>query len=283
MPLNSTAKPPVKPKPIVFTDLDGTLLDLHTYSFAESLPGLRALQNHGVPVVFASSKTFAEQRHLQQQLGVRDPLITENGSAIFVPEGYFGFEFVFDHHRDGYRVIELGTPAERIRAILQEIRAALSLQFIGFAELSVAELQQHTGLDAEAAKRAQLRDYSETVIAQWNEPEWRQFQQALWQRGLACHPGGRFYTVASQRADKGRAIRILSELYRQQFGAIRTVGIGDSPNDVSLFEAVDEAYLVQRPDGTWLDVPLPSIRRIDGIGQQGWLKVASKLLASMTK
>ncbi|MDQ7051504.1 MAG: mannosyl-3-phosphoglycerate phosphatase [candidate division KSB1 bacterium] len=283
MPQNSTAAPQLKPKPIVFTDLDGTLLDLHTYSFAESLPGLRALQNHSVPVVFASSKTFAEQRHLQQQLGVHDPLIAENGSAIFVPEGYFGFEFAFDRHRDGYRVIELGVAAERIHAILQDIRTRQSIQFTCFAELSVAELQQHTGLDAEAAKQAQLRDYSETVIAQWNETEWRQFRQALQKRGLACHPGGRFYTVASQRADKGRAIRILSELYRQQFGAIRTVGIGDSPNDVSLFEAVDDAYLVQRPDGTWLDVPLPSIRRIDGIGPHGWLKVASELLVSIAE
>ncbi len=44
-------------KLIIFTDLDGTLLDLHTYSFEKSLPGLGLLRQKNVPLVFCSSKT----------------------------------------------------------------------------------------------------------------------------------------------------------------------------------------------------------------------------------
>ncbi|RLG21689.1 hypothetical protein DRN72_03465 [Methanosarcinales archaeon] len=41
---------------VVFTDLDGTLLDSE-YSFEEALDTLRWLEDNHIPVVFCSSKT----------------------------------------------------------------------------------------------------------------------------------------------------------------------------------------------------------------------------------
>jgi predicted mannosyl-3-phosphoglycerate phosphatase (HAD superfamily) len=45
---------------LVFTDLDGTLLDHHSYSCEEAMPAVRALAEAGFPLIFNSSKTAAE-------------------------------------------------------------------------------------------------------------------------------------------------------------------------------------------------------------------------------
>ena len=45
---------------IVFTDLDGTLLDHHTYDYSPALPALAKLQEKQIPLVFCTSKTAAE-------------------------------------------------------------------------------------------------------------------------------------------------------------------------------------------------------------------------------
>jgi mannosyl-3-phosphoglycerate synthase len=53
---------------IVFTDLDGTLLHPITYSYHESVEAVKWLRENGIPIVFCSAKTRAEQKvyHLSQ-------------------------------------------------------------------------------------------------------------------------------------------------------------------------------------------------------------------------
>ncbi len=45
---------------IVFSDLDGTLLDHRTYDYTPALPALASLQEKQIPLVFCTSKTAAE-------------------------------------------------------------------------------------------------------------------------------------------------------------------------------------------------------------------------------
>jgi HAD superfamily hydrolase (TIGR01484 family) len=45
---------------LVFTDLDGTLLDHHTYSFEPALPALNSLKEKNIPLIICTSKTRAE-------------------------------------------------------------------------------------------------------------------------------------------------------------------------------------------------------------------------------
>lgn len=73
---------------MVFTDLDGTLLDHQTYSFAPAKPALAALRAARVPLVPCSSKSLAEMVELQQALELDGPLIVENGGGVFLPMGH---------------------------------------------------------------------------------------------------------------------------------------------------------------------------------------------------
>ena len=59
----------VTPFYVIFTDLDGTLLDHDTYEWKEAEPALDLCKKLGVPVVFVSSKTRAEIEVLRRQDG----------------------------------------------------------------------------------------------------------------------------------------------------------------------------------------------------------------------
>ena len=41
---------------LVFTDLDGTLLEYETYSFERALPAIRALKEKNIPLIFPPAR-----------------------------------------------------------------------------------------------------------------------------------------------------------------------------------------------------------------------------------
>src|SRR3989339_344329 len=102
------------PELIVFTDLDGTLLDHDTYAYDEARPGLDRLAAEGVPLVLVSSKTRPEIEELRARLGNRHPFVPENGGAIFIPRDC-GLDIPPEAKAMGdYRVILLGRPRAEI-------------------------------------------------------------------------------------------------------------------------------------------------------------------------
>jgi predicted mannosyl-3-phosphoglycerate phosphatase (HAD superfamily) len=97
--------------PVIFTDIDGTLLELETYSYAASADAVARLVQAGVPVVLCSSKTRAEQEPLRHALNIADPFIVENGSAIIAPPGYFDFDLDGDAGLPGELVLGVAAAA----------------------------------------------------------------------------------------------------------------------------------------------------------------------------
>ena len=69
-------------KTVIFTDLDGTLIDTETYSYDRALPCIEHLRNQEIPIIFCSAKTRAEQEVYRKELQIKDPFIVENGGAI---------------------------------------------------------------------------------------------------------------------------------------------------------------------------------------------------------
>ena len=78
---------------IIFTDLDGTLLDHNTYSFKKAFPALRIIKKKKIPLIICTSKTKGEIEHYRKKLKNNHPFVSENGGAIFIPKDYFDFKF----------------------------------------------------------------------------------------------------------------------------------------------------------------------------------------------
>lgn len=260
----------VEQKYIIFTDMDGTLIDHNNYSYEAALPALELIHNKNIPLIFCTSKTRAELDVYCKELDLHHPLISENGGAIFIPEDYFDFDFAYDKLSDNYKVIELGTRYEILKKNLKEICDEINCRIIGFGDMDAEEVCKDTGLTLEYAALAKKRDYDEAFRVLSDSPKEVELEQAVLTRGFNYTKGGRYHHIMGNN-DKGRAVRILSELYRKQWPDIKTIGLGDSLNDLPMLKAVDISILVQKPDGSYdKSIDEPFIKRGDGIGPIGW-------------
>lgn len=270
---------------VVFTDLDGTLLDARTYSAAPAQPALAALASRGVPVVFCSSKTAAEQRPIRRSLGLEPaPFIVENGSAVIVPQaaGVPAHDWPRLAGDPGERVHVLGLPAAEVRAGIARATTAAGVRVTGYADLCAREVAALTGLTEAEATRAQQRDYSETLIDELPARVWRDLDVTFAAEGLRCQHGGRFHTVTSAYADKGRATRVVMKMFGPTASeVIRTIGLGDSANDADLLAAVDRPFLIARHEGGWAPLDQPNLCRISRAGPEGWNEAILGVLAEV--
>lgn len=260
---------------VLFSDLDGTLIDHHTYGTRASERAVRLLADRSVPLVFCSSKTFAEQSNLQDQLGMRQPFIFENGSAVAIPGGFFSKKMYAPARRKaGYDIVVFAhADALSLGAALEEIGGLKGYKRASDAELSVA-----TGLNSDALLRARERWFTETLLSPLAGERLLEVENLLQPMGYSLSRGGRFFTVQSARVNKGKAVQWLMELFRQSYTQDPVfAAIGDSPNDVPMLEVVDVPFLVQRPDHSWAAVEIPQMIRIDAIGPHGF-DTAIKLL-----
>jgi len=260
---------------IIFTDLDGTLLDPHDYSCAKAKPLISQLQNLGIPIIFCSSKTYAEQEVYQKKLDIHDPFIVENGGAIYIKQGYFSFPFGYHRISDQYYVIELGISYTEVRKKIKEIRENNNLIFRGYGDMDSSEVARYTGLDPESAKLAKQREYEETLNLTGAEPDIQHILNVIESSGMKWNRGSRFYSV-SGGGDKGKATTILISMFEREFGKVKTIGIGDSYNDIPMLREVDSPILVQKPGGIWEEAELKNTYYATGVGPLGWIRAITE-------
>lgn len=258
------------PRLVIFTDLDGTLLDHTTYSWAAAQPALDRLKERGIPYVLCSSKTRAEVECVRRALGHPHPFIVENGGAVLIPHGYFSVPLPPHKTVDHCLAVELGVPYPTLRQALKEITEATGVPIRGYGDLSEQDIAALTGLSVEEAARAKAREYDEPFIVEGTEADRRRVLELVEAKGFRWTRGGRFHHLTG-RHDKGDAVRVVADLYRRRDGSILAVGIGDSYNDLPLLRAVDRPIVVKRPEGGYdADVRLDGLEFADGIGPSGW-------------
>lgn len=254
---------------IVFSDLDGTLLDADTYSFDKAREGLQLLRRRDIPLVICTSKTRSEIMHWRRRIGNDHPFISENGGGIFIPQDYFGTPVEYDRTKHGFQVIELGVPYQELTAALDELAERFDIR--GFHDMTPAELAQDAGLSLDEARRAMDRDYDEPFIL-GNPGQTDDLRSAVQPHGLQLVRGGRYLHLTGGH-DKGRAVRILTTIYGQENPDVVTMGIGDSPNDFPMLDAVNRPYLVARPDASYASDAYP---HAGATGPTGWAMVARR-------
>lgn len=260
-----------RPLVLIFTDLDGTLLDHHSYGWEEAKPALEQCRRRHVPVVLVSSKTRAEMEVIRHQLGLADPFISENGGGIFFPDqGSLRppHEAVL---ANGLWKWSLGSPYQLLVGALREIREELKLDIRGFSDMSPEEISQLTGLDLASSRLASQREYDEPFIIEGQgEKEVERIQEAVTRRGLKLTIGGRFYHLHGEN-DKGKSVERLIAWYRGHHGRVLSVALGDSPNDFSMLERVDHPVLI-RSSRHYPRLPemIPRLKVSQEQGPRGW-------------
>jgi mannosyl-3-phosphoglycerate phosphatase len=257
-------------KLVIFTDLDGTLLDRNTYSFE---PALHLMRQKGVPLVLSSSKTRAEIEFYRRELENGHPFISENGGAVVVPKEYFSFRFSYDRETDLFFVLEFGIFYPQIVEILHSIKKETGILIKGFSDLTEKEISSLCALDLKKAERAKKREYDEPFIIEGGEKEIEIVKRKIEEKGMTYAWGGRFHHLLGKN-DKGKAVEILKELYENQFFSIFTIGIGDSLNDLPMLSVTDRPIFLKAEDVSAEALsPIQNCTIIQGSGPQAWNEV----------
>ena len=270
---------------LIFTDLDGTLLDQRTYSWAAAEEALAEIERQRVPLIFVTSKTRAEVEGLRQKLNNAHPFITENGGGIFIPEGYFNLRLEGARRIARYHCLALGKSYEEVTTALEELSAETGVETVGFHQMTAREIAQNTGLTFREAELARQRDFDEPFFfAGATEQAIQRLLEAARRRGMEVSRGGLFWHL-SVGSDKGQAVRRLLQLYRRALPRtrLRSIGLGDSQNDLSFLATVDWAVLLPRPDGSFDSealAPSPRIPRGAAPGPAGWNQAVVQVLGA---
>ncbi len=264
---------------IVFTDLDGTLLDHCTYEYAPALPALAKLQERQIPLVFCTSKTAAEMIPFRTEIKNEDPFIVENGGGIYIPKSYFATLPVETRRSDHFLVISRGLPSSQLQEILAQISRECGLTVQSFDQLTATELVERSGLSLQQAKSSLQREFDLPFSIVSPHPNRRQLEEKVQQFGLKLVQGGRFFHLSSN-SEKGEAVAQLIELYQaNRGGPVRSFGLGDSRNDLSMLEEVDIPVIIPNPHSIApLADELPGAHRAHTPGPKGWNDAVLSLL-----
>ncbi|HEV8385219.1 MAG TPA: HAD-IIB family hydrolase [Candidatus Acidoferrales bacterium] len=268
---------------VFFTDLDGTLLDQHTYSWREASEALAEIERRKIPLVFCTSKTRAEVEFLRRKIGNTHPFITENGGGIFVPHGYFPRRVEGATTVKTFHCLALARPYSEILDALDEIAAQAGVEAVGFHKMSAKEIAENSGLDAEQVQLARQRDYDEPFFLAGATPKQEEhFIRLARDRKIEVVRGTRFWHIHAG-SDKGRAVRELMKYYRaaRRGEKLRAIAFGDSANDLPMLAAADVAVLLPKPDGSFDEAvlaKLPRVTRGSAPGPAGWNEAVLELL-----
>ncbi|MDJ0522183.1 MAG: HAD-IIB family hydrolase [Planctomycetota bacterium] len=261
---------------IVFTDLDGSLLNEADYSYEEARPALAQLETTGALLVIATSKTRAEVEALRAELGNDAPFIVENGGGLFVPAHRTDITGGEEVPGADLRVVTVGRPYAELRAFLTEAAGRWPLR--GFGDMDDAEVAERCGLPLPAAALARRREFSEPFVC--DDPEAiAALTETARAAGLDVTRGGRFHHLIGAGQSKGRALETLLAALPDSPEGRRTVALGDSENDRSMLAAADVAVVIPRPDGRRLDLAHPGRIDAPAPGARGWGLAVTGLLA----
>ena len=262
---------------IVFTDLDGTLLDHKSYAYEAARPALALLKEMRIPLVFVSSKTRAEVEVWRERLENSDPFIVENGGALLVPCDYFPLACQSALCRDGYAVVEFGDPYESLVQALRAASIESRCRVVGFHDMSIEEISVKCGMPREQAALAKNREYDEPFEILDPAPE--RLLESIRRRKKRWTRGGRFYHILGAN-DKVHCVRLLIHYYERVFGKVTSAGLGDGLNDARFLGAVDIPVVLASADSVKLLAKLPKARHVDLPGPEGWNRAVVELLRS---
>jgi mannosyl-3-phosphoglycerate phosphatase len=225
----------LQPPLIVFSDLDGTLLDHETYDHSEADPALAKLRVLGVPLVLPSSKTAAEVSIFRSALGFDAcPAIVENGAGVL--------------DAGPYQTEEAPTGTYRVlRETLRRLPARLRHGFAGFGDWDVAGIVRRTGLSEQAACLARARQFLEPGEWSGSRGVLEVFLAELGAMGVTARQSGRFLTLSFGSSKADRMEEIIARLTAPGGQPPRTLALGDAPNDTEMLERAARGVIVANP------------------------------------
>jgi len=258
---------------VVVTDIEDSHLEADARSLLAERAAVEFLASHGVPLIINSRRTRAEIERLHERLELLTPFISEHGSALFLPPGCLPVIPADATRTVSGHVIEFGRPYHEVADAVRITSRELSVNIVGFADLTIDDAARELGVTGVEAQLAKLREYTELIrITDETDAKRSHVFNTLRRRGLRCWPAGRHHLVTATR-NRADSLLTFKALWRDAWGEPRIIGVGNSEGDVAWLKYVDLAVIVQNDrDGIHPRIlsKLPNAQVTRRSGRQGW-------------
>jgi len=255
---------------LFFTDVDGTLMDFNTYSLERSKEGISLLKTNGIPLVPVSSKTFEEMREIISDMGIHPAFAFENGCGIAYPSDKTG----------DYRIEVHGPGTGGLLQLLPDVEKAGGFRAAAVTSLTPEEINRITGLGLKRSVMAKKRMASLPFLIDNNrvlsDADIMVINPKIKSLGIEVTKGARFNHLVPSGCGKGEAVRIISRFYYTGENLV-TGACGDSFNDLPMLSSVHMAYIVRRPDRSFM-FSGKNVNVTEGVGPEGFTEAVKKFI-----
>ena len=230
---------------LIFTDLDGTLLDHENYSFGTNKKMISTIINNKNEIIFNTSKTFSECKKLLKELKLLNmPFSTENGALIYFPKIRFNKIKNSSSFESYWRIRIAKLTSKNWHKFLKLKQKKYN--FLIAQDLSPKILKKYTNLNN--TNMMLDREASQIILWEDNPTKLKLFKKDLkTEKDGVLINGSRFIQISSI-CNKRIAKKLISHAYDIQFRdkySINTIALGDSKNDIDMLNSCKYSCLVK--------------------------------------
>jgi mannosyl-3-phosphoglycerate phosphatase family protein len=254
---------------IIFTDLDGSLLNHDNFEFKKIKDFILECLLIGIKIIPNSSKTKKEIEIFSSQLGMKLPYIVENGAAIH------NLDVLNPAFKIENNSLVLSRTIEEILEIFnKEVPKNFKEKCSFLKDMDKKQQQQILGLSEQFLPFALDRDYSIPFIFNGSHHLIDEFRLILETLEMKLHEGGRVFNI-SDNCSKGSALKSLIDKLKKDFLLNPfIIVVGDSPNDISMLKEAHQPCVVPLPNKNNLDnLEIKNILRAKQCAPEGWEEV----------
>ncbi len=250
---------------IIFTDLDGSLLNKDTFRFDEIEDYFRELVSKGIKIIPNSSKTEAELLDFNEQYNLNLSFIAENGSSIH------RLNLIHEHLPN---FISMGRTLDKIYEIYNEnIPSGLKQKIILISKLNYKEQEKIFGLPLNKIKLAMKRNHSIPIKFIGSEFEKKKLIKILNDVGLTVQTGGRIMNICDNVNKSKAIVKTLQLINTEIKNEIITIGVGDNQNDIDMLKETDYSCLVKNDNFDSSLINIDNLIKSSQLSPLGWADV----------
>ena len=257
-------------KILIFTDLDGTLLDRDNFKFDKVINYVRELIQKDIHIIPNSSKTLGEINNFNLELDEDLPFIVENGAAIY-KLNLINSSFP--------EKISLSRETSEISKIFEKkvsIKFRSKCSFIN--KLSIDKQEKILGLSKQKIRFALNREYTIPLLFDGSKNEKTSFFKSVSDAGLSLQEGGRVINLCdkvSKAQAMKKVIKIFKKIVKEE---LITIGVGDNFNDLEMLKNSDIPCLVFNDKFTMEKININNCLVSKKPAPEGWEEVVKLAL-----
>ena len=264
---------------LIFTDLDGTLLNHDNYSFGNNKKLISTIINNKNEIIFNTSKTFSECKKLLKELKLSNmPFSTENGAVLYFPKIRFN-KIKNSSSFEKYWKVRIAKLSSKVwHQFLKQKQKKYN--FLIAQDLSPKILKKYTNLNN--TNMMLDREASQIILWEDNLTKFKLFKNDLKsEKEGVLIKGSRFIQISSI-CNKRIAKKLISHAYDIQFRdkySINTIALGDSKNDIDMLNSCKYSCLIKNSTGTHVKLRpnKKNVFKSSKLAPDGWGEVLYKL------